>query len=186
MKTKSSLLLVILVLSFNAFCKSNSSNSSTNAAESKPYSGSYKNELKVNLFMSAIAIPEITYERILANNSIGIAVAVSLKSEDAMLTRSIILPYYRFYVGNRIASGTFLEFNLARVHQMEKEYFDNNNPYNYRLISDTKYGYGGAIGYKFLAKKGFVGELYLGFGKFFRTTEFLGYPRIGLSFGKRF
>ena len=49
-------------------------------------------------------------------------------------------------------------------------------------------GLGLAIGGKFLTKNGFIGEIYIGGGRNFINTDKIdgGYPRIGVSIGKRY
>jgi len=150
------------------------------------------NELRINLLMSIIGLPELTYERYIADNmGVGLSVAVSLDKMENMSTRSIISPYYRLYFGNKKASGFFIEGNMALVRQKELDYnyyYDNGVTYQSELYTrlTTNFGFGGAIGVKLLARNGFVGEVYLGGGRLFGESIAEAYPRIGVSLGKRF
>jgi len=49
------------------------------------------------------------------------------------------------------------------------------------------YGFGVAVGGKFVSKTGLFGEIYGGIGREFLDESFIEvYPRVGLNFGYRF
>jgi len=173
MKRKLTIFIAVLLLSLNAFSQQQNTSTDVNAAQSKSLNGSDNNELRINLLMSIIGLPELTYERYVADNmGVGLSVAVSLDKMENMSTRSIISPNYRHYFGNKKASGFFIEGNMALVRQKELDYnyyYDNGVTYQSELYTrlTTNFGFGGAIGVKLLARNGFVGEVYLGGGRLF-------------------
>lgn len=192
MNRKLTLFIAVLLLSINAFSQQQNTSTDVNFTQSKSLNVKGNNELRVNLLMSIIGLPELTYERYIADNmGVGLSVAVSLDKMENMSTRSIILPYYRLYFGSKKASGFFIEGNMAVVGQKEWTYdyyndngnFYQNGPY---IRSTTNFGFGAAAGVKLLARNGFVGEVYLGLGRLFGESIAEGYPRVAISLGKRF
>ena len=155
------------------------------------------NELKINLLFSVIGIPEITYERIFADNmSVGASILVGL--DHSIDYRFAFTPYYRLYFGAKKASGFFIEGNASIVNT-ESEYYDYSysqsssymGGYNssYRSRNITAFGFGAAAGAKFLTRNGFLGEAYLGVGRLLGqngSSAGEAYPRIGITIGKRF
>jgi len=192
MKRKLTIFIAVLLLSLNAFSQQQNTSTDANVTQTKSLNGIGNNELRINLLMSIIGLPELTYERYIADNmGVGLSVAVSLDKMENMSTRSIISPYYRLYFGNKKASGFFIEGNMALVRQKELDYnyyYDNGVTYQSELYTrlTTNFGFGGAIGVKLLARNGFVGEVYLGGGRLFGESIAEAYPRIGVSLGKRF
>lgn len=151
-----------------------------------------KNEVKVNLLMGILAMPEISYERLFDNNT-GIGLSVSLGLDEDIEYKLGFVPHYRIYFGNaKKSSGFFIEANAALMQTRENNYWyaylDNSG--EVKSIDYTRWnvGMGAAAGGKFLTKNGFIGELSLGVGRFFnRNNDGLeAYPRIGITIGKRF
>ncbi|MFN0289958.1 hypothetical protein [Pedobacter helvus] len=103
-----------------------------------------------------------------------------------------VIPYYRIYFGNsqKKATGFFIEANTAIMQVKDDRIYlidMNGYDYSYRDESVTNFGLGAAAGGKFLTKSGFVGEVYLGVGRFFNgNSNVEAYPRIGITIGKRF
>jgi len=163
--------------------------SNINTTQTKPLTGSDNNEVRINLLMSIAGLPELNYERFVADNmGVGLAVSIGVDKVENLSTRSIILPYYRLYFGNKKASGFFIEGNMAVIGEKELNY---NYDYNTQIgtsttISKTSIGFGFAAGAKFLARNGFTGEVYLGAGRIFGESFSDAYPRVGVSLGKRF
>ena len=60
------------------------------------------------------------------------------------------------------------------------------NTYPITVAKETVFGAGAAIGTKFLTRKGFTGDFYLGATKTFNGTVAAFVPRAGLTLGKRF
>lgn len=144
-----------------------------NAQETeKPVS---KNEVKLNLGYLLLGLPELSYERILNDDSsVGMSVAFSIDSDvdiNYMLT-----PYYRFFFGKKPSAGFFIEANGA---VFSEEYYSKN---------EVGAGLGVALGGKFISKNNWTGELLLGAGRTLANSKNTSeaYPRIGVTIGKRF
>ncbi len=146
------------------------------------------NELKINMGSLLLEFPEISYEHILnEESSIGISVAFPLDRDISY--RFMVFPNYRIFFGEKRAAGFFIEANSAIFSQrFQKDliFGSVNDP----TTEDTKIGWGLgiAVGGKFLTKNGFIGEIYVGGGRNFINTDKIdgGYPRVGISIGKRF
>lgn len=178
------LLLLCLVGIASAQEKSKSKTDSTAAAIGG------KNEIKVNLLMGILAMPEISYERIFENNT-GLGLSVSVGLDDDIEYKFGVVPYYRIYFGNaKKSSGFFIEANAALMQTKEFNYY--YDPYSGFSMGSNQsrwnVGMGAAAGGKFLTKNGFIGELSFGVGRFFnRNNDGLeAYPRVGITIGKRF
>ncbi len=160
-------------------------------AESIGHGGN--NELKVNLLYSVIGMPEISYERIIEDNmGLGASVFVGLDNGEY---RFGFIPHFRLYFGAKKASGFFIEGNASVVTIRDTDYFYYEPMYgsgyvpNHIKNSTINFGLGAAAGAKFLTRNGFLGEAYLGLGRFFGERTDYGhevYPRIGITIGKRF
>ncbi len=147
-------------------------------------------EIKLNLVYTFDKLPEVSYEYILNNhNAIGLSLAFPIAESINQPVRFMLTPYYRVYFGKEKAKGFFIEANTTYLKQENHVvYFISNLPAG-EVISSTNFGFGAAIGVKFLNKKGYIGELYGGFGHLFGDIDELIddlYPRIGISLGKRF
>ncbi len=155
-----------------------------------------KNELKLNAPLLIFSkFTEISYERIIRNDfSVGASVGFSIESETSYDNIDFMFaPYARWFWGNntksvnKYASGFFLEANASILLEKKDVYytFDGNGK-RYKHGEDyTGVGIGVAIGWKTITKNNWVGEVFLGLGKEF-STETDGYPRVGISIGKRF
>lgn len=190
MNRKPIIFIAVLLLSINVFGQNQ--NSSTNQTQNL-LNGTDNNELRINLLMSIAGLPELSYERYIADNmGVGLSAAISLDKFENESMRSIILPYYRVYFGSKKASGFFIEGNMAVVGQKESydtyDYYSNTTypSLGYNIKSTTNFGLGAAIGAKFLTRNNFLGEVYLGVGRLFGESILSAYPRVGISLGKRF
>ncbi len=136
-----------------------------------------KNELKINAVYLLAGYPEISYERILGEETaVGLSVGFGL--DDSFGLNFGMFPYYRLFFGKKQAAGFFVEGNGALYSE----------PWNGGESAKTGAGLGLALGGKFLTKGGWVAELYLGAGRNFLNTDDLSvaYPRFGIQIGKRF
>lgn len=152
------------------------------------------NELKINLLFTVIGMPEISYERLLADN-MGVGASVFVGLDDSQDYKFGFIPHFRLYFGAKKASGFFIEGNASIM-----TYNDYYNNYYYDSAylpgymprsnkSTTSFGLGAAAGAKFLTRNGFLGEAYLGVGRRLGENSNSGleaYPRIGITIGKRF
>lgn len=147
------------------------------------------NELKLNLAYTIGGFPEINYERILKDDaSIGVGLIIGL--EESSEYKFGIIPNYRVYFGGKKANGFFIEGNAAVITSENNSYYVYNYQTNTTSFNgdknQTSFGLGAAAGAKFLTKNGFVGEVYLGAGRLFGHNNAGGYPRAGVTIGKRF
>ncbi len=155
--------------------------------QSAPLQQLGNNELRFNLIMAIAGLPEFNYERFIADNmGLGIAVAFSLENAKDMSIRSMITPYYRLYFGEKKASGFFIEGNMD-ILNVRNSYNSGGN-WGDTVLGDyeSHFGFGAAVGFKLLTRNGFVGEVYLGGGRNVGESDSGGYPRIGVTIGKRF
>ena len=149
------------------------------------------NELKLNALYLPGGYPELSYERIFGNKSaIGISVGFFMGSSgpnyvtDMLIFDKAILPYYRYYFGQRRASGFFLEGNTI-IYSDKSKIQDNR---------ETGLGLGLALGMKLFMKNNWHVDLLAGGGVGINrkdsNSDFLSipdlYPRIGIAIGKRF
>jgi hypothetical protein len=188
MNVKPIVTLFFFILSVSVFGQQDSQNNSNYYSSSND-----DNELRVNLLMSILGLPEVNYERYISENmGVGVAVAISVEKIKDMSLRNMVLPYYRIYFGDKKASGFFIEGNMALANQKEYTYayaYDPNGNYVENRTgnkSSTNFGFGAAIGFKLLARSDVSGELYLGAGRFFGNSIDAAYPRVGICIGKRF
>lgn len=171
-------------------------NAQTNQAEKKQNNANEtgKNELKVNLLTSILALPEISYERIIEDNmGVGISLSAGIGDDDDFSEyRFLAIPHYRLYFGKKRAAGFFIEGNAAVGAIRENNYqFYDDVIGNYRTPINKSpvinFGLGAAVGAKFLTRNGFTGEIYGGVGRFLGNNRSIeAYPRIGITLGKRF
>jgi hypothetical protein len=140
------------------------------------------NEVKLNIGMFLALYPEISYERSIGEDlGFGVSAAVSLDDDSENTFQ--ITPYFRFYFGNQPVRSFFIEANMGLVGFREYEY-DYSSYYSYaseKTVVD--FGLGLALGYKYINRNGFTGEIYAGVG---RTFEDRVYPRLGINIGKQF
>lgn len=151
------------------------------------------NEIKLNLLNTVLGLAELDYERLIADNQgIGLAVAVSVTDKRVYDEnyKYIISPYYRVYFGKQKANGFFVEANASVISVDQERYMYNPGNYTVTRLEDktyTNFGLGVAVGFKFLTRNGILGELLLGGGRVMGKETFSGgYPRLGVSLGKRF
>ena len=138
-----------------------------------------RNEVSLNLFSTVVwRYPVITYERILAPDfSIGTSLGFDL-SNDYLMTFNLT-PFARWFFGSNgetmenAGTGFFIEANTAlfstKINAIQSE-FD--------------FGIGLGIGWKFVTRGNWTGEILLGGGRGFVHDNF--YPRGGISIGRRF
>lgn len=139
-----------------------------------------QNEVKLNLGTAVFGLyPEITYERILSEDfSLGASAGVSLDKNEYPLTFGF-MPYARWFFGGnskslqKYGAGFFIEANGA-LFSRDDVFTD----------SDFGAGLGLAIGWKYLTSNNWVGEIFSGAGRDFVNDN--GYPRVGITIGKRF
>lgn len=148
------------------------------------FSQSENNEFKVNILYTAIGMPELSYERLISDNSsLGASVAFSLDKKEDMDLRFSFTPYYRMFFGQKKAAGFFIEANSIVINYVDTIYFDGTSS---KYETRTGFGLGAAAGAKFLTKNNLIGEVYGGVGRVFGDNSLGAYPRFGITLGKRF
>lgn len=148
------------------------------------------NEVKLNLGTTIFGLfPEISYERVLSEDlSIGGSVGINIGDEYPL--DFAITPYARWFFGGssanlqKFGAGFFIEVNGSVFAQDYDQYDYSYGSFNTYSKNKTAAGLGLALGWKYLSKNNWVGELYMGGGRDFVNDD--GYPRMGLSIGKRF
>ena len=133
---------------------------------------------------------DVSYERILNEEStFGVGVLVSLDPDyddgiEEYRTFSIT-PYYRHFFSKKYAQGFFVE-GFGMLHSGKDEYFVNSDfSNNEDKYSDLAVGI--SAGAKFVTKRGFVAEIYLGIGRdLLRNSDIEVVGRGGIAVGYRF
>ncbi|MCF6213412.1 MAG: DUF3575 domain-containing protein [Flavobacteriaceae bacterium] len=146
-------------------------------------------ELRLNLLYTAVGLPEISYEKIINNeSSYGLSFAFSLDSYIDL--NYIILPYYRHYFSKKRAAGFFMEANASLGSYKGSYYYrsDDGGYYGFAIGNRTGAGLGFSIGQKFVTKQNWTANITLGVSRNIVNNIFIdgSYPRIEIALGKRF
>jgi len=160
----------------------------TYSQETKPKLPTH--ELRLNLLYTAVGLPEISYEKIINNeSSYGVSFAFSLDSYIDL--NYIILPYYRHYFSKKRAAGFFIEAN-ASLGSFKGSFYgylsDDGRYYGSDVGNRTGAGLGFSIGQKFITKQNWTANITLGVSRNIVNNIFIdgSYPRIEIALGKRF
>ncbi len=145
-----------------------------------------KNEIKGNALMLVAGAFEVTYERLL-NEESGAGVSLFVPYDTTIGTKFSLTPYYRFYFGKKPAAGFFAEgFGMINSYEYNNNTYYNGNS-NTGNRADFALGFG--IGGKWITKKGFVFEINSGVGRnLFNSndTDYKIVGRGGITLGYRF
>jgi len=165
---------------------------------------SRQNELKINMSnLIGFKFFDVGYERILNEEStIGVNLLFNLDNDsdatslDEYRTFSIT-PYYRHFFSNKYAQGFFIEaFTMLHTakdyYYYDYDYYDPNTDTYYGSSGNdsdkyTDFAVGISAGGKWVSKRGFVAEIYLGIGRDLlgnSNDEVVG--RGGVAIGYRF
>jgi len=183
---KQIVLAVVLLISLSAFSQKTHRVMGWKISKDIP-----QNELKLNLGTTIFgSFPEITYERILDSDiSVGASAGIAL-DEDLYAYNFTLIPYVRWFFGGnaenlqKYGAGFFIEANGGLFTVDSDELFYENGAYGSRSETETGAGLGMALGWKYLTRNNWVGELYFGAGRDFVNDG--AYPRMGITIGKRF
>ncbi|CAZ97366.1 DUF3575 domain-containing protein [Zobellia galactanivorans] len=137
-----------------------------NQKETIPYSFERKNELKINVYFTALGLLESTYERNLnRKSSLGITGLYAFSQKYDEDVNFQISPFYRRYFGKKYASGFFTE-GFATIGSTDgKQLTDINGnltPNEGPDVIDLSLGL--SIGYKWVTKSGISIEALFGMG----------------------
>lgn len=143
------------------------------------------NELKLNGLFLILGAFEVTYERVL-NEESGVGISVFLPFDDQVNDNIeyYISPYYRFYFGEKYAAGFFVEgFGMLNSTNRNINIFGSEDDFR------TDFALGIGLGGKWITKSGFIGELSFGVGRNFFNNNNTDYEIIGkggITLGYRF
>jgi hypothetical protein len=172
--------IVLVAFLFSAFI--------VNSQEAKKYDFS-RNELKGNALLLVFGSFDVSYERILNEESaVGVSVNVPFDKDNWDINYAVT-GYYRYYFGKKPAAGFFGEAFGMLNNVDEFVYEDGTSFYESKKLTDFALGIG--IGGKWVTKKGLLLEINGGVGRNLfnnqyddRDYEVIG--RLGISVGYRF
>ncbi len=149
-----------------------------------------KNEIKGNALMLVTGALEVTYERIL-NEESGLGVSLFVPYDNTNYgTKVSLSPYYRFYFGKKPAAGFFAEgFGMLDSYTQEASSGSLFTNYSGPTKDVTDFALGFGIGGKWITKKGFVFEINGGIGRNLFNSNHTDYQivgRGGITLGYRF
>lgn len=140
--------LILLLVSVVTYGQTDKNESLINKNE--PPKKNHYNEIRFNGLYFSLGAIGLTYERTLNEESaIGTSVSFSYSGDFEYY----ISPYYRFYFGEKYASGFFVE----GFGSLNSQGGNNDNK--------TDFALGVGFGGKWVTKGGFTGELGLGVGR---------------------
>lgn len=176
---------IITLLVVSLFCTNGFSQTD------EPTSIVNNNELKVNALYLILGSFDVSYERILNEES---AVGISLNApfdNDNWDINYTATGYYRYYFGKKIASGFFGEAFGMLNNVDDFIYEETSTDYNYEQKTLTDFALGIGLGGKWVTKKGLLLEINAGVGRNLfnnqyddRDYELIG--RAGITVGYRF
>lgn len=125
-----------------------------------------KNDVKLNLYFTALGLFEVTYERNLnRKSSMGITGLYVFSQKNDEDTNFLISPFYRRYFGKKYASGFFVEGFGTFGSTDGKQLTDINGNITLNEGSDVlDFSLGLSIGGKWVTKSGIVFEVLVGMG----------------------
>jgi len=182
---KSILLSLLLLFTTSLFAQDDNSNQDDPTPS---------NEVKLNALYMVIGAFDVTYERLL-NEESGVSLNVFIPFDKDIKDdiNYYVSSYYRLYFGKKYAAGFFLEgFGmLSSVNRFET--FSSGSGFDFIIGTQeetvTDFALGIGAGGKWMTKSGFIGELSFGIGRNLTNTDdnvddFVG--KIAISIGYRF
>lgn len=180
--------LLIIILSVYSLSAQDSSASINGSIQDR-------NEIKLNALSLVLGAFDVTYERILNEESaLGMNVFIPFDDDISTDINFYASPYYRLYFGQKSASGFFVEgFGLLSSVNVS-ENFISMGQFGDPVIttaedSGVEFAIGVGLGGKWLTKSGFIAELNVGVGRNFVSVSdsdntIVG--KVGISLGYRF
>ncbi|WP_158840568.1 DUF3575 domain-containing protein [Polaribacter sp. L3A8] len=165
--------------------------------EKHPQDINKKHEVKLNVLgILAFEWIDVSYEYLINEESsfgVGALVSFNNDSDIAEYRKFSLTPYYRRYFSSKFARGFFVE-GFGMLHSYEKNNYDYYDDYNGNYINNgnnetnTEFAVGISVGGKFISKKGFTTEIYLGLGRNLggNNSSLEAVGRGGISLGYRF
>lgn len=157
---------------------------STMAFGQNDYFSGLKNEIKINAPYAFAGALELSYERILSEDT-GVGISAAFPISDDLKFDYFLLPFARAYFGKKEAAGFFGEIHLAAYSD---EQDDDTVPAGQQAESFNGLGLGFSLGFKLFSKSHWSFEAVGGLGRNFQNQEEIGelYPRYGILLGRRF
>lgn len=154
-----------------------------------------RNELKINVAFLMAGAFDVSYERII-NEESAFGTSLFIAADNDIDNKFMLTPYYRYYFGRKPASGFYAEGFGSLNSYVGYEYIYNydsaNNYYYYtpsKNMERTDFALGFGLGGKWITKKGFLFEINAGIGRNLlnsQDTDFEIIGRGGIFFGYRF
>ncbi len=184
---KAILIIAALFISFTTF-------SQEQDEQKQAYENMSNNEFKINMTNLIIfKFVDVTYEHILnEESSIGASLLFNVDQDGDLdleeYRKFSFTPFYRHFFSRKYAKGFFVEA-FGMLHTGEEEiFFENLGDFGeYRGEDYTDFAIGISAGGKFVTRRGFTAEVYLGIGRDLlgnSDIEIVG--RGGISIGYRF
>ena len=153
---KKKFLLLALLVSFLGF------------SQTKNLSIERKNDVMINPIFLVLGVGNISYERILNENS-GIGVNTLFIIDDYFVTLDSntfqLAPYFHYYFGKKPASGFFIGA-FANISSSDVENYHYSTTGSYHTIDkETAFGLGFKFGGKWSLKNNLLFELSTGIGR---------------------
>ena len=114
-----------------------------------------KNEIKGNALLLVAGALEVTYERLL-NEESGVGVSLFVPYDNDIDTNFSLSPYYRFYFGKKPAAGFFVE-GFGMLNSYSDDYYVYDSNFNESKIDGeniTDFALGFGLGAKWVTKRG--------------------------------
>lgn len=133
-----------------------------------------KNDIMLNPIFLVLGIGNISYERILNENS-GIGINTLFIIDNYVIDSDSkvfqVAPYYNYYFGKKTASGFFIgAFASISSSDVETEHFDTQSGYYYTTNRETAFGLGFKFGGKWALKNHLLFEASTGLGRNFTSN----------------
>jgi hypothetical protein len=148
-----------------------------------------KNEIKGNALLLVAGAIEVTYERLI-NEESGVGVSLFVPYANNMDTKFALTPFYRFYFGEKLAAGFFVEgFGMINSYTQQASSGSFFTSYSGPEKNITDFALGFGLGGKWVTKRGFVFEINGGVGRNLFNSNDADYEivgRGGITLGYRF
>jgi hypothetical protein len=150
-----------------------------------------KNEIKGNALFLVLGSFDVSYERIL-NEESGVGIAVSIPFDEYNWDINYaITGYYRYYFGKKPAAGFFGEAFGMLNNVDDYVYSTSQNNYNWEQKTLTDFALGIGVGGKWVTKKGLLLEINAGVGRNlfnnqYDDRDYALIARAGVTVGYRF
>ena len=125
-----------------------------------------KKEIKINAPFLVAGAFEVTYERLL-NEESGFGASVFIAITDDFDTKFALTPFYRLYFGKKHAAGFFIE-GFGMLNSYEDTFYTYDDNYYVSTegsVSRTDFALGFGLGSKWVTKRGFIFEINAGVGR---------------------